>query len=996
LLFWSAPAGAVGDPDLEWWTLETAHFRIHHPHTLEAIAQRVARISEAVHPRLTDAMGYTPSSRTEIIITDNTDSANGSATSLPFNAVRLFVTAPDDMSPLGDYDDWILDLVTHEYTHILHTDNISGIPAVVNAVLGKSFSPNQLQPRWIIEGLAVLNETEYSSAGRLRGTLFDMYLRADVLEDNIARLDEISSVAHRFPQGTLWYLYGSRFLSWISSVYGPDTMRAVSADYGASLAPWGINRAIRRVTGRTYVELYEGFKDHLRRHYAETQAQIEKRGLREGTRLTDHGRQVAYPRFVPPVARSVPGREEIVYYRSDLNDREGIYRVALPARRARPAAPAVFDPVPRGSSELVARTIGASVATFAPSGDLVFNSTSIFKDVYPRDDLFRLPRGVTSPGGHESERRKLTTGLRATAPDVSPDGRRVVFVINNKGTTYLEIADLGGDGALTGRRELVPSARFEQAYTPRFSPDGRFVAYSAWTAGGYRDIRIVDVATGKFQRITHDRAVDMQPVWSSDQKTLYFVSDRTGISNIYAYDIERASLLQVTNVRIGAFQPAPSADGKTLVYVGYSSQGFDLHAMDLDRRRFLEALPAPTDRPDLQPEPTPVASKRYRYNPLPTLAPRSYSIDFKPGTYGPNAITVTTTGADVVGHHALAASLVIDFDAPSPQFVFDYVYGRLPVDLSARFFHTVAPRNGYRINDIQEPYDEYANGITAGLSRYIVDDFSVHSVGLSYSVTALDGDLPVGDKLDPYATRTVKPREGVVSSVHLGYGLNNVEGSIDASGPARGIALSLGLDYADEALVSDYSLRAFEYSLTGYIPMPWPGHHTLAVRSSGGIASGTYGRGGVYSVGGYDLEQNTILDTVTTGIFNAAFVLRGYPPRAYIGREYLLETAEYRFPIAIIDRGVSTLPVYLRRFDGNLFVDYGGAFDDLDLDAIELFHDGYLIDSPQLHASVGGEIWINMTLGYYLNTQFRLGYAYGFSEAAVSGGQLYFVASSAF
>ena len=29
--------------------------------------------------------------------------------------------------------------------------------------------------------------------------------------------------------------------------------------------------------------------------------------------------------------------------------------------------------------------------------------------------------------------------------------------------------------------------------TPRWSPDGRFVAYSAWTEGGFRDVRIVDV-----------------------------------------------------------------------------------------------------------------------------------------------------------------------------------------------------------------------------------------------------------------------------------------------------------------------------------------------------------------------------------------------------------------------------------------------------------------------------------------------------------------------
>ena len=41
-------------------------------------------------------------------------------------------------------------------------------------------------------------------------------------------------------------------------------------------------------------------------------------------------------------------------------------------------------------------------------------------------------------------------------------------------------------------------------------------------------------------------------------------------------------------------------------------------------------------------------------------------------------------------------------------------------------------------------------------------------------------------------------------------------------------------------------------------------------------------------------------------------------------------------------------------------------------------------------------IWIGTTLAYLLNTQFRLGYAHGFSPEAMPGGQLYFVASSAF
>ena len=110
----------------------------------------------------------------------------------------------------------------------------------------------------------------------------------------------------------------------------------------------------------------------------------------------------------------------------------------------------------------------------------------------------------------------------------------------------------------------------------------------------------------------------------------------------------------------------------------------------------------------------------------------------------------------------------------------------------------------------------------------------------------------------------------------------------------------------------------------------------------------------------------------------------------------MLGNLEYRFPIAYPDHGLSTLPLYLRRLDGNVFVDYGGAFDQLDLRDIRFFNHGALIDAPQLHASIGAELWIGLTLGYLLNTQLRLGYAHGFSAEAVKNGQPYFVASSAF
>ena len=182
---------------------------------------------------------------------------------------------------------------------------------------------------------------------------------------------------------------------------------------------------------------------------------------------------------------------------------------------------------------------------------------------------------------------RLTTGFRASQADVSPDGRRVVFVSNTRGTSYLQLADLSATGELSNVRALVHPERFDQAYAPRWSPDNRHVAYSAWRRGGFRDVRIVDTSDGTLREVTSDRAIDGGPCFSPDGARLYFHSDRTGVMNVYAFDLAAGTLSQITNTTSGAMQPAIAPDGRTLLYTGYTHEGFDVFAMPLDDARAL-------------------------------------------------------------------------------------------------------------------------------------------------------------------------------------------------------------------------------------------------------------------------------------------------------------------------------------------------------------------------------------------------------------------------
>ncbi len=978
LLVTSRPAAGAGNPYLEWWTIETAHFRIHYYKGLEPVAEKLAAVAEGIHGRLVPALGWRPSEMTEIVLSDASDDANGSASALPYNTVRLFVTAPEDMSPLGDYDDWQLELLTHEYTHILHTDQIRGVPAILNSVLGKTYAPNQAQPRWILEGLAVLEESRHTGGGRNRSSIFDMYLRSDVLDDRIAPLDQVSHVPRRWPQGNLWYLYGSRFLTWITDVYGDGVMQAVAADYGRQIVPWAINRSIRRATGRTYEELYAGFTDSLRARYAKQVGEAERRGLREGARLTHHGQVAAHPRWVPDRARARAGADELLYFRDDGHDRTGFYRLPLDDR-----AHARED-----AASLAVRTVAGGSAAYSADGALVFNTVAIHERIYAYNDLFRLPPGIDGSSGNEPERARLTTGGRAQDPDVGPDGRRIVFTENHVGTTTLAIGRLGREGALEDVHALVPSAEFEQAFTPRFSPDGRRVAYSVWTHGGYRDVRIVDVTTGAFFEIAHDRASDLQPSWSADGRWVFFSSDRAfGIPNVFAWEAATGKLYQVTNVRTGAFQPEASPDGKTLVYVGYTSEGFDLYAMPLDPSTWLEAPAYQDDRPDVHAVPQSPQFRRHRYDPLPSLRPRAFNFVYGPGTFG-QALSLSVVGADAVGHHSIGATVVAQTERSDPQFSVTYAYGRLPFDFRTTFFRTTAPRGGYRYNDQQPVFIEENVGIANGIGYALPSSFETNAFALNYSVARFRGELPLATSPDPYAITEADPARGYIGAVHFGWVYSNAERFLHSIGPERGIFAALNSDVAHPALASDYTLYVLSYSLTGYLTMPWGHHHSLALHASGAMGAGSYPRRGLFYTGGF--VDAPVLDPSilypdffhSQGIFQGGFVLRGYAPLAFIGSQFHLYNAEYRFPIVNVDRGVSTLPVFLQRVSGNLFADYGGAFDDLDKTQWK----------DQFHLGVGAELWIDLTMGYFLNANLRIGHARGVKDSnAIEGGQTYVV-----
>jgi TolB protein len=104
----------------------------------------------------------------------------------------------------------------------------------------------------------------------------------------------------------------------------------------------------------------------------------------------------------------------------------------------------------------------------------------------------------------ESQAQRLTpSGLKATEPVWSPDGRWVAFV----GGSDLYI--IAPDGLHL--RQLTHSPSQESA--PDWSADSRYLAYSS-DVSGQNELYRLNVRTGAAQRLTHAHGADRYPSWS--------------------------------------------------------------------------------------------------------------------------------------------------------------------------------------------------------------------------------------------------------------------------------------------------------------------------------------------------------------------------------------------------------------------------------------------------------------------------------------------------
>lgn len=114
---------------------------------------------------------------------------------------------------------------------------------------------------------------------------------------------------------------------------------------------------------------------------------------------------------------------------------------------------------------------------------------------------------------------------------VSPDGKWLAHTDKDQELWLYDI-QAGQDKKVSQSLNKGINRRISRSMNGDFgdlnwSPDSKWLAYSETADNSFQEIKLLKVDTGKSETITDDRFNSGSPVWSSDGKWLYFLSDRS-------------------------------------------------------------------------------------------------------------------------------------------------------------------------------------------------------------------------------------------------------------------------------------------------------------------------------------------------------------------------------------------------------------------------------------------------------------------------------------
>ena len=176
----------------------------------------------------------------------------------------------------------------------------------------------------------------------------------------------------------------------------------------------------------------------------------------------------------------------------------------------------------------------------------------------------------------ENQKRVTVGKTLNIAPRWSPDGRSIAYTSYRRGSPNIFISNIF-QGTLD---EVTKGDKSGENWLPAWSPDGTKLAFSS-TRDGNPEIYVVNRDGSGLRRITNSPTIDTSPTWSPSGSQIAFTSDRSGSPQIYVVGADGLNLSKKTSEVYcdrPTWSPAPFNE---IAFAAKSGPGFDVKVLDL-------------------------------------------------------------------------------------------------------------------------------------------------------------------------------------------------------------------------------------------------------------------------------------------------------------------------------------------------------------------------------------------------------------------------------
>jgi hypothetical protein len=529
----------------------------------------------------TDFFDYQSNEKITVFMQDFWDYGNAGATAIPENYIRIGIAPLNYVYESSPANERINHTMNHEIVHIVASDKASGSDNFYRKIFGGKVgvtpddplsmfysyltNPRRYSPRWYHEGIAVYMETWMAGGiGRAMGSYDEMVFRAMVRDKSyiydVVGL-ESEGTAIDFQVGVNSYLYGTRFMSYVSNKYSPEKL--IEWISGTKNRKKYFSSQFKNVFGSS---LDDEWANWIKWEQKFQQANLDSIRLFPTTKYW-------------AVSKSALGSVSRGHY--DKVNNKLYVAMLLPAKTPQIASIDLED----GSIQKICNVYGAGL----------FYVTSLTYDPEAQKIFFASDNGawrdLNSVEIKTGETKRLITDVRTGD-----------LAFNKQDKSIWGIRHYNGISTIV--RIPYPYKEWDQIYSWPYgrdmydldiSPDGKILIGSLAEISGQQLLIKMQIdsllqSNNSFDIIfDFENSVPANFTFSEDGRYIFGSSYYSGVSNIYRYDLETEDIDAISNCETGFFRPIPISEDSLIVF-RYTGKGFVPVIIPNEKFEFISAV----------------------------------------------------------------------------------------------------------------------------------------------------------------------------------------------------------------------------------------------------------------------------------------------------------------------------------------------------------------------------------------------------------------------